>query len=170
MGNFNRQNDKLIMRIRRIVPEDNEAIAKIIRHSLEEYDAVKQGTVYFDEITDHLSDLFSQPQSSYFVIDFDGEIAGGAGIFHTEGLPEDTCELVKMYVAAKFRGNGYGQTLLEKCIEQAKKEGFTKIYIESMPELSNALKMYEKNGFKYIPHSIGNSGHNGCDLWMIKNL
>ena len=58
-----------------------------------------------------------------------------AAFYPTEGLPADTCELVKMYVAKKFRGNGYGQMLMEKCIRQAKKNGFKKIYIESMPEL-----------------------------------
>ncbi len=40
--------------------------------------------------------------------------------------------------------------LLEKCMRQAKKYGFKKMYIESMPELANALGMYEKNGFEYI--------------------
>ncbi|HEU5051782.1 MAG TPA: GNAT family N-acetyltransferase, partial [Hanamia sp.] len=108
--------------------------------------------------------------STYFIIETGGEIGGGAGIFPTQGLLEDTCELVKMYVAKKFRGNGYGQTLLNKCFEQARKEGYKKMYIESMPELKNALGMYEKNGFEYIPNPIGNSGHTGCDLFMLKEL
>lgn len=158
------------MQIRKIEPKDNVAMARIIRNSLEEFDAVKQGTVYFDEATDHLSDVFLKERSAYFVIEIKGELAGGAGFFPTEGLPGDTCELVKMYVAKKFRGNGYGQTLLEKCIGEAKKEEFLKMYIESMPELSNALGMYEKNGFEFISHSMGNSGHTGCELWMIKTL
>ncbi|MEO6894997.1 MAG: GNAT family N-acetyltransferase [Ginsengibacter sp.] len=158
------------MRIRKIDPNDNAAMAKIIRNSLEEFGAVKQGTVYFDEATDHLSDTFLEQRSAYFVIEIEGEIAGGAGFFPTKGLPGDTCELVKMYIAKKFRGNGYGQTLLEKCKEHAKEEGYVKMYIETMPELSNALGMYEKDGFKYIGHSIGSSGHSGCELWMIKTL
>ena len=158
------------MQIKNLILKDNAAMAKIIRNSLEEFNAAKPGTVYFDETTDRLSEVFSAPRSAYFVIDINDEIAGGAGIFPTEGLPADTCELVKMYVAKKFRGNGYGQTLLEKCIQQAKKEGFTKIYIESMPELRNALGMYEKNRFEYISGPLGNSGHTGCDLWMIKEL
>ena len=158
------------MQIRKISSKDNVAMAKIIRNSLEEFNAAKQGTVYFDEATDHLSDLFETARSYYFVIDLNGEIAGGAGIFPTDGLPDDTCELVKMYVAKKYRGNGYGQTLFEKCIEQAKRNNFSKMYIESMPELSNALGLYKKNGFRYINHSLGNSGHTGCNLWMIKDL
>jgi putative acetyltransferase len=158
------------MKTRNIVSKDNAAVAKIIRDSLEDFNAVKPGTVYFDETTDRLSDVFSAPRSAYFVIDVEEELAGGAGIFPTEGLPIDTCELVKMYVSKKFRGNGYGQMLLEKCMQQAKQEGFKKMYIESMPELSNALGMYEKNGFEYIGQPMGNSGHTGCDVWMIKEL
>lgn len=158
------------MQTRNIVSKDNAAMAKIIRDSLEEFGAARPGTVYFDETTDRLSDVFLAPRSAYFVMDVEGELAGGAGIFPTEGLPVDTCELVKIYLAKKFRGHGYGQTLLDKCMQQAKKEGFTKMYIESMPELANALGMYEKNGFQYIPHSLGNSGHTGCDIFMIKEL
>lgn len=158
------------MQIRNIVSKDNAAMAKIIRDSLEEFNAAKPGTVYFDESTDRLSNVFSMPHSSYFVIDVNGELAGGGGIYPTEGLPTDTCELVKMYVAKKFRGNGYGQTLLEQCMQEAKEEGFKKMYIESMPELSIALGMYEKNGFEYIRQPMGNSGHTGCDVWMIKEL
>lgn len=158
------------MLVRNINPKDNAAMAKIIRDSLKEFNAAKPGTVYFDEETDRLSDVFSTPSSAYFVIDLDGEIAGGGGIFPTKGLPADTCELVKMYIAKKFRSNGYGQTLLYNCIDAAKQKGFSKMYLESMPELTNALKMYEKNGFNYLRHPMGNSGHSGCELWMIKDL
>lgn len=158
------------MVIRNIAPNDNVAMAAIIRNSLTEFNAAKPGTVYFDETTDHLSDLFQRNKAAYFVVEEDGEIAGGAGIFPTKGLDENTCELVKMYVSRKFRRNGYGQTLLEKCIEEAKKEGYEKMYLESMPELKNALSMYEKNGFRYISGSLGDSGHGGCEIWMMKDL
>lgn len=158
------------MLIRKIVASDNSTMAEIIRASLSEFNAAKPGTVYFDETTDHLSDLFIEKRSAYFVIEKDNEIAGGAGFFPTKDLDENTCELVKMYVAKKFRANGYGQTLLEKCIQEAKKEGYEKMYLESMPELKNAIAMYEKNGFKHIYHSLGKSGHTGCNVWMIRSL
>lgn len=145
-------------------------MAAIIRKSLEDFNAVRQGTVYFDDSTDYLSDVFIAPRSAYFVIEINDEIAGGAGFFPTEGLPETMCELVKMYVAEKFRGKGYGQILLEKCMQEAGKAGYEKMYLESLPELVNAIGMYEKNGFHFIERSMGNSGHNGCDVWMLKDL
>jgi putative acetyltransferase len=158
------------MLIRNIVADDNAAMAAIIRNSLEEFDAAKPGTVYYDKTTDHLSDLFTSPASQYFVIEEDGEIAGGAGYYPTEGLPEKTCELVKLYVSKKFRRKSFGGALLQKCMEEARKAGYEKMYLESMPELTSALPLYEKNRFTYLSHSMGNSGHNGCDVWMIRDL
>jgi putative acetyltransferase len=55
-------------------------------------------------------------------------------------------------------------------VQEAKEAGYSKMYLESMPELLNALKMYEKNGFNYLRQPMGNSGHTGCQLWMIKDL
>ncbi|HUZ59544.1 MAG TPA: GNAT family N-acetyltransferase [Hanamia sp.] len=158
------------MLIRKIKGDDDVTMATIIRNSLEEFNAAKPGTAYFDETTDHLSDLFKKKASAYFVMEINNEIAGGAGYFPTKGLPHDTCELVKMYISKKFRGNGYGQMLLQKCMGKAKKRGYQKIYLESMPELVKAILMYEKNGFEYILKPLGNSGHSGCNIWMIKNL
>lgn len=158
------------MIIRKIIPEDNVAIAKIIRSCLLEFGVANPGTVYFDESTDRLSEVFTENKSVYFIMKDDKEIAGGAGIFPTEGLPANTCELVKMYFAKKFRGNGYGQMLLDRSIEEARKEGYEKIYLETMPELTNAIAMYVKNGFTHISGPLGNSGHNGCKVWMIRDL
>lgn len=158
------------MLIRKLKEGDNETMARIIRNSLSEFKAAKAGTVYFDKTTDHLSDLFKAKNSDYFIIEINNEIAGGAGIFPTRGLPENTCELVKMYVDKNFRNNGIGQTLLEKCMQQAKTNGYEKMYLESMPELLNAINMYKKNGFTNITGPLGNSGHTGCSVWMIRDL
>ena len=95
---------------------------------------------------------------------------GGGGLFPTEGLPHDTCELVKMYLLPHVRGKGFGRMIIEKCMEQASEIGYKKIYLETMPELKPALKTYAKFGFEYIPGPMGNSGHTGCSLWMLKQL
>jgi putative acetyltransferase len=44
--------------IRVIEPHDNPKLASIIRSSLEEFNAHKKGTVYYDDSTDHLYELF----------------------------------------------------------------------------------------------------------------
>ena len=156
--------------IREIQPSDNAAIAKIIRTALEEFGANKPGTVYFDPTTDHLFELFKTPGSVYFVAEKNGAIVGGCGIYPTENLPEKTCELVKLYLDASARGTGLGKTLLLKSMDWAKSYGYHQVYLESMPELSKAVSIYEKVGFEKLNHSLGNSGHCGCDIWMLKKL
>jgi len=154
-----------------IAPDHNKALATIIRAALEEFGANKPGTVYFDDSTDHLYELFtSEPQSFYFVAHEGDTVLGGAGIFPTEGLGATTCELVKMYLTPSARGTGLGKKLIATCLEEAKKIGFTQVYLETMPELKKAVRVYEKFGFTYLRAPMGNTGHNGCDIWMIKTL
>jgi len=159
------------MQIRSIRQSDNPALAKIIRATLTEFGADHPGTVYYDASTDTLFELFQKPRSVYYVAETeDGKIVGGGGIFPTEGLPEDTCELVKMYLLPEERGKGLGGLIIEKCLQTAKEYGFAQVYIESMPELGQALKVYERFGFNYLSAPLGNSGHFGCELWMIRAL
>lgn len=159
--------------IRRICRADNSAIASIIRRSLEEFGANKPGTVYFDDTTDHLYELFEAHKgSAYFVAekDEDGRILGGAGIFPTAGLPEGTCELVKMYLDKSARGAGLGRRMIDHCLETARDLGYTSIYLETMPELKQAIRVYEKFGFSPLCAPMGHTGHSGCDIWMHRAL
>ncbi|MEO6254127.1 MAG: GNAT family N-acetyltransferase [Ferruginibacter sp.] len=156
--------------IRTIKPGDNKALATIIRDSLAEFKANKPGTVYYDDTTDRLFEIFKVDKSIYYVAETGGEIIGGGGIYPTPNLPAGTCELVKLYLSPAGRGKGIGKMLMEKCITAAKEMGYKKIYLETMPELTIAIPMYEKLGFTYLQAAQGSSGHTGCDVWMIKEL
>lgn len=158
------------MIIRKIQPGDNEALAKIVRDSLTEFGANKCGTVYYDDTTDHLFELFQTRGSDYYVAEDEGRVLGGGGIFPSEGLPEGVCELVKMYLSKDARGKGLGQTLIDKCIALARELGYNTIYLETMPELKTAVSVYEKKGFNYLDGPMGNTGHFGCDVWMKMTL
>jgi len=156
--------------IRKIEQGDNPTIAKIVKDTLAEFGANKPGTVFYDPTTDHLYELFQVPRAVYYIALLNDEIVGGGGIYPTDGLPEDTCELVKMYLLPKARGLNLGRTLIEKSIEYAAGAGYKKIYLETMPELKQALNVYAKFGFTYLKGPMGNSGHTGCSLWMLKEL
>lgn len=158
------------IRIRPIQSSDNATLAHIVRSTLAEFGANHPNTVYYDPTTDTLFELFQQEKACYFVAELDGKIVGGGGIYPTDGLPEDTCELVKMYLLPEARGMGLGKTLIQKCLDAAQSNGFKKVYLETMPELKQALSVYEKFRFIYLNGPLGNSGHTGCSLWMIKQL
>jgi len=162
------ENSKVL--IRAIEKRDNEEIAGIIRTVFREFKIDRPGTVYFDPTTDDLFSLFQKERSIYWIAQKDGEIIGGCGIYLTPELPEGCAELVKLYLSSSERGKGAGRMLLEKSIESAKRLGYRQLYLESMPELSRAIGLYEKVGFRSIPGPLGNSGHFGCAIWMIKDL
>jgi len=156
--------------IRLLKNEDNAEIASIIRSVLTEFKADKPGTVFYDPTTDDLFNLFSAPSSEYWIIEIDGTIAGGSGVYPTQGLPGNCCELVKLYLRKDARGKGFGKQLIEQCFGSARKFGFEQVYLETMPELKMAVGLYEQCGFRYLDGPLGNSGHFGCDLWMLKDL
>ena len=153
--------------IRRIEEKDNHELAFVVRTTLAEFGANKPGTVFFDPTTDELFNLFQKTGSVYYVALKNDKVVGGGGIYPTVGLPTDTCELVKMYLLPEARGIGLGKKLIDKCLAFAKEAGYKNVYLETMPELKNALKVYEKMGFRYLDKPMGNSGHFGCELWMI---
>jgi putative acetyltransferase len=158
------------IQIRIIEETDNPALAKIIRDTLAEFGANHAGTVYYDPTTDYLFEMFQNPLSIYFAAEMDGELVGGGGIYPTDGLPDKTCELVKMYLLPVARGKGIGKMIIAECLEKAAGLGFENIYLETMPELQQAMRVYEKFGFQYLNGPLGNSGHFGCSRWMLKEL
>jgi putative acetyltransferase len=164
------QNLLRTINLRPIASPDDAAMARVIRATLEEFGAARPGTVYYDETTDHLSELFKTPGSYYLVAEQEGRIVGGGGIYPTEGLPEGTAELVKMYLLPEVRGIGLGGRLIGAALDWATEAGYKQVYLESMPELKKALSTYERFGFRYLDAPLGNSGHFGCGLWMLKSL
>jgi putative acetyltransferase len=156
--------------IRKVIKADNEKLATLIREVFNEFNAPRKGTVYSDPTTDDLYTLFQKPRSVLWVAEIDNEVLGCCGISRTEGLDGDCAELAKFYLSNKIRGKGIGKQLMLKCFESAKQMGYNKLYLESMPQFSNAVSMYEKYGFTKINAPLGNSGHTTCDIWMIKDL
>jgi len=155
---------------RNIEKKDNKELAELIRSVFREFGVARPGTVYFDPTTDDLYTLFQTPGSIYWVAEDNGKIIGGCGIFPTQNLPEGCAEVVKLYLDASYRKKGIGRKLLELSIDSARDMGYTQLYLESLPELGNAISLYEKQGFRFLDHKMGDEGHFGCTIWMLKDL
>ncbi|GGI24294.1 GNAT family N-acetyltransferase [Pedobacter mendelii] len=155
------------IQIRKIEEKDNQELADLIRVIFREFKIDKPGTVYTDPTTDYLSEVFKKEGSVYWLAEEDGVLLGGCGIYPTDGLPESCVELVKFYLSAASRGKGIGKMLMQKSIESAQHFGYNKVYLESFPELSTAIGMYENAGFKKLESPLGNSGHFACNVWML---
>jgi len=155
---------------RHLEKKDNKEIAELIRSVFREFGVARPGTVYFDPTTDDLYTLFSRSRSVYWIAEDDGKIIGGCGIYPTQNLPEGCGEVVKLYLNSSYRKLGIGRKLLEMSIESAKGMGYCQLYLESLPELGKAISLYEKEGFRFINQKMGDEGHFGCTIWMLKDL
>lgn len=156
--------------IRKIELEDDSKIAKAIRSVLIEMGVPKVGTAYEDAALDCMTETYNHPKMCYFIVEEDNEIQGGAGIAPLENYNGNVCELQKMYFMPKARGKGLGSRMMATCLDFAKKVGFDQCYLETMPYMDDARKLYFKSGFKSIPEPMGNTGHYSCTVWMLKDL
>lgn len=158
------------IKIREIQPQDNQQIAEVIRTVFIVDNYPKTGTAFADTQLDFMFETYNKPNSIYFVVENDGKIIGGAGISKLDNTDENICELQKMYFLNEARGKGIGYEMILKCIEKANEFGYEKCYLETLPEMLVAQKLYKKVGFENVCSPIGGTGHTSCPVWMLKNL
>lgn len=77
-----------------------------------------------------------------------GQLAGSAAM-----VPEDehTMELAKMCVHPDFRGQGISLRLMNQCLQFAKDRKIARIILYSNHQLQQAIRIYEKFGFRHVP-------------------
>ncbi|WP_130804751.1 GNAT family N-acetyltransferase [Acinetobacter ihumii] len=158
--------------IRPIQPDDNPAIAKIIRDVSKEYGlATDAGFAVSDPTLDQMSEVYAQANSQYWVIvDQYDNVVGGGGIAPLLG-DTSLLEIQKMYLLPTLRGHGFAKKLLQQCFEFAKAQGFNACYLETTSALKEAVGLYEKLGFQHLNQPRGQTGHSqACEIWMLKNL
>ncbi|MGB0896393.1 MAG: GNAT family N-acetyltransferase [Flavobacteriaceae bacterium] len=156
--------------IREIEAADNAAVAKMIREVLLELGAPKVGTAYEDKSLDVLSEVYNKERAIYFVAELNKKVVGAAGISQLDNSEENICELQKMYFSPEARGKGFGAQMMQKCLSAAKEFGFDKCYLETLPYMTSAVKLYAKTGFVSLDKPLGDTGHYSCSKWMIKDI
>ncbi|EHD23320.1 MULTISPECIES: GNAT family N-acetyltransferase [Brenneria] len=158
-------------RIRPITVQDNAAIARVIRLVSAEFGlTADKGYTVSDPDLDHLFELYNQPASAYWVLEYEGEVVGGGGIAPLVDGDEDVCELQKMYFLPVLRGKGLARQLAIQALDFARRRGFRRCYLETTGHLTSAIRLYESLGFEHIPHSMGHTGHTDCEVTMLKVL
>ena len=156
--------------IREISKADDQQISAVIRSVLIEFGVPKVGTAYADEALDKMTETYNRSKATYFVIDNNGKVIGGAGIAPLDNFEGNTCELQKMYFLPEARGLGLGTKMMISCLERAKQFGFDTCYLETMPYMDDARKLYKKVGFEMLEKPMGDTGHYSCNVWMLKDL
>lgn len=156
--------------IRKITPQDNATMARIIRQVSAEYGlTADKGYGVSDPTLDSLSKVYQQENACYWVIEYQGEILGGGGIAPLNNQP-GVCELQKMYFSPTLRGKGLARRLALQAIHFATKQGFSACYLETTANLIEAIKLYESLDFEHIEAPLGDTGHDACEITMLRPL
>lgn len=145
-------------------------LCNVIKRVGAEYGAVGEGFGPSDAEVENMSRFYTEEnQSLYLVALLDGKLVGGCGLApFTPG--SDTCELKKLFLLKESRGLGLGKKLSEMCLDFAKQKGFRQCYLDTLTNMTSAVRLYEKLGFEHLTKPLEGTLHNGCDVWMLKQL
>jgi len=139
---------KAVPNIRPAVEKDIQSITEIYNH------AIIHTTATFDTETKTLEnrlEWFRQhsPTHSIIVAEYEGEIAGWASLSKwSDKMAYDSSVENSLYVAEKYRGKGFGKKMLERLIEEGRKNGFHTIIARISDGNDISLKMHYDLGFE----------------------
>ena len=134
-------------KIREMIPEDNAAVAELIRYNLKKHGLDIPGTVYFDPGLDNLREFYSVSGRGYYVLtDVNDRVVGGIGF--AEFTPfQDCAELQKLYLSDSVKGHGFGYMLISYVEDKMLQMGYKASYLETHSNLKAAIHIYEKCGY-----------------------
>ncbi|MBY0450062.1 MAG: GNAT family N-acetyltransferase [Cyanobacteria bacterium] len=168
------QSQSALIQLSPVQAEDNPALAKLIIETLLEFGCSGPGYACNDPETQQMFETYantgSQQKSRYWVLKQAETLLGGGGYAPLKGGGSDTCELQKLYFSPRLRGLGWGKKLMAHILEQAAQDGYRQMYLETIPEMTQAISLYERMGFTYIANALGDTGHHRCDVFMVKQL
>ena len=134
--------------IRPATNTDIPSIKNVVFSVLEEYGLKGSESGKDKDLADIEQHYFSK--NGYFGVVIEhttNEIIGTFGLYR---LDDASCELRKMYLLKRARGKGVGEFILKYAIQKAKEIGYSRIVLETISPLKEAIALYKKHGFKEI--------------------
>jgi putative acetyltransferase len=102
----------------------------------------------FDQEVANLPGDYAPPSGRVFLAIEDDKVMGCVAL---RKIGEGIGEMKRLYVRPEFRGRGFGRTLAEKLIAEAKQIGYTSLQLDTLPgKMDQAIAMYRALGFKEI--------------------
>ena len=135
----------------RILPVSTEEHLRQVREFFVEYAESLGIDLDFQGFEEELANLpgdYVPPDGCLLLAVVNEEIAGCVALHPWD---DTVCEMKRLYVRPAYRRTGAGRKLAEAVIQAARDIGYRKMYLDTLPTMQSAQKLYLSLGFRPIP-------------------
>lgn len=144
--------------------EDVEAVKDLFLEYLEFIEKTLGESLCFQDTEREFKDLRAM-YDDLFLAKLNGQPVAACGL---KRFSDTECELKRLYCRPDGRGHNLGRKLTEVCIEEGRRQGYSRMLLDTNRDLVAANAIYEKLGFtdidKYYDNPLGCSRYMALDL------
>lgn len=96
-------------------------------------------------LLDDLPRIHARPKGDIVVAELEAQVVGCAMYYPLAA--EGVTEIKRIFVSADARGRSAGRALIEDCMRRAVADGYKRMVLDTMIELTEAIRLYEAMGF-----------------------
>jgi len=134
-----------------IVPAETAEQIEQARHLFREYQSWLEIDLCFQNFERELAKLpgdYAQPAGRLLLAYEESQLAGCVAL---RRIDERICEMKRLFLRTEFRGHGLGRRLIETIIHEAKRIGYERMRLDTLPpKMNDAIDLYRSYGFKEI--------------------
>jgi GNAT superfamily N-acetyltransferase len=133
-----------------VAPAASQADLDEVRVMFREYAALVTEALCFQNYDAELAALPGDyaPPGGTLLIARDAQ--GAVGCVGLRRHNPESGEMKRMYVRERGRGAGLGRRLAEAVIEEARRRGYQRLLLDTLPKLTTAIALYRSLGFREI--------------------